>query len=117
VTRGFLGLATGQARIYDPATGRLKVVADVSAIDSPPVEPPGVKVDGFVNGHALPDPDAPPGAGGRPKVLFANFSVRLDATAAFIGNLGADGPVAPQNTAVLQDAGYSCRPHGGLDEV
>lgn len=116
VTRGFLGVATGKATIYDAVTGRLKVTADVSAIDSPSVDPPGVRVDGFVSGHVLQDPAAPPGAGG-PKVLFANFSVRLDVTAAFIGNLGADGPVAPQNTAVLQDAEGPCRPQRGRNEV
>ena len=88
---------------------------DVSAIDSPSIDPPGVRVDGFVTGHVLRDPGAAPGSGG-PKVLFANFSVRLDTTAAFIGNLGADGPIAPQNTAVLQDEG-SCRPQERRNEV
>ena len=102
VTQGFLGLATGQARIYDSATGRLKVTAEVSAIDSPSIDPPGVKVDGFVKGHVLRDPSTASGPGA-PRALFANFSVRLDTTAAFIGNLGADEPIAPRNTAVLQD--------------
>ena len=106
VTQGFLGLATGKARIYDTATGRLKVMVDVAAIDSPSIEPPGVKVDGFVSGHVLPGPEAPPGAAS--KVLFANFSVRLDVTASFIGNLGTDAPVAPQNTAVIQEGGRDC---------
>ena len=107
VTQGFLGLATGKARIYDAASGRLKVMVDVSAVDSPSVDPPGVKVDGFVSGQVLPDADAPPGTG-RPKVLFANFSVRLDVTASFIGNLGTDAPIAPQNTAVIQEGGRDC---------
>lgn len=102
VTRGYLGLATGKARIYDPATGRLKVMADVAATDSPSIDPPGVQVDGFVRGYVLRDPGVH--ADAVPRVLFANFSVRLDTSAAFIGNLGTDGPVAPQNTAVLQDA-------------
>ena len=103
VTQGFLGLATGQARIYDAESGRLKLTAEVSAIDSPSIDPPGVKVDGFVKGHVLRDPGAPAGAGG-PKLLFANFTVHLDTAANFVGNLGADEPIAPSNTAVLQDA-------------
>jgi hypothetical protein len=102
VSQGFLGLATGKARIYDSATGRLKVMVDVSAIDSPSLDPLGVKVDGFVSGHVLPDPADP---SGKPAVLFANFSVLLDTTAAFVGNLGGDAPVAPRNTAVIQTAG------------
>jgi hypothetical protein len=112
VSQGFLGLATGKARIFDAATGRLKVMVDVSAIDSPSLDPLGVKVDGFVSGHVLPDPADPSGSG-RPTVLFANFSVRLDTTAAFVGNLGGDGPVAPRNTAVIQDAADACRPDEG----
>lgn len=112
VSQGFLGLATGKARIFDGATGRLKVIVDVAAIDSPSIDPPGVKVDGFVSGHVVPDPEAPRGPGG-PIVLFANFSVRLDVTAAFIGNLGADEPIAPRNTAVIQEGGNSCRPDDG----
>ena len=106
VSQGFQGLATGRARIFDAATGRLKVTAEVWAVDSPSVDPPGVKVDGFVAGHALPDPSASPGAA--PRVLFANFSVRLDTTASFVGNIGGDVPIPPRNTAILQDARSAC---------
>ena len=101
VTRGYLGLATGQARIFEPVTGRLKAVAEVTAIDSPCVEPAGVRVDGFVSGHVLPDPAA--AVAGHAKVLFANFSARLGPNGALVGNLGTDGPVAPRSTAVVQD--------------
>ena len=110
VSSGFLGLATGRARIYDAGTGRLKVTAEVWAIDSPSLDPPGVRVDGFVAGRVLPDLSQANGAS--PKVLFANFSVRLDATAAFTGNLGGDAPIPPRNTAVVQDAVNACGSSG-----
>ena len=112
VTQGYQGLATGSARIYDAATGRLKVVARVAAVDHPSADPLGVKVDGFVTGRILPATRPPGGAAGGVKRLFANFSVRLDTSAAFVGALGADAPVPPQNIAVIQDKRSACAPVG-----
>jgi hypothetical protein len=109
VSQGFQGLATGKAKIYDAATGRLKAVADVHAIDSPSADPPGVRVDGFVNGRIFRDAGtAAAGAEPQVSVFFANFSVRLDLTASFVGNLGGDAPVRPYNAALVQDTGGSC---------
>jgi hypothetical protein len=109
VTQGFQGLATGTVKVLDPVNGRLKLVARVYAVDSPSINPLGVKVDGFVNGQILSEGD---GRGerseGAAKVLFANFSVLLDPTAAFVGNLGGDLPVAPQNAAVAQSNAATC---------
>jgi hypothetical protein len=110
VTQGYQGLATGSARIYDAATGRLKVVARVTAVDSPSLDPLGVKVDGFVTGRILPPARRPGEAKAPARVLFANFSVRLDTSASFVGSLGADVPVGPQNTAVIQDKRKGCLP-------
>jgi hypothetical protein len=110
VTQGYQGLATGSARIYDAATGRLKVVARVTAVDSPSADPLGVKVDGFVTGRILPAARPPRGAAGGVKQLFANFSVRLDTSAAFVGSLGGDAPVPSQNTALIQDKRGACAP-------
>jgi hypothetical protein len=106
VSLGFQGLATGNVKVVDPITGRLKLAAQVSAVDSLSLDPLGVKVDGFVSGQIFTEPAAgkqPTGTGA--KALFANFSVLLDTTAAFVGNIGADVPVPSQNTAVIQDAG------------
>lgn len=109
VTQGFQGLATGRARIYDPATGRLKVRAQVWAVDSPSPDPLGVKVDGFVAGRLLPERREDPDGRARDR-FFANFSVRLDTSAAFVGNLGGDVPVPPRNTAVVQGLPGACLP-------
>jgi hypothetical protein len=108
VTQGFQGLATGTVKVLDASSGRLKLVARVYAVDSPSVNPPGVKVDGFVNGQILGEGHSQGAGSGGVKVLFANFSVLLDPTAAFVGNLGGDLPVAPQNTAVVQANAATC---------
>ena len=112
VTQGFRGPAVGTVKIYDLATDRLKLVGDVLAVDSPSVNPPGVRVDGFVTGRVVGTHGAADGATG--EFLFANFSVLLDATAAFVGNLGADGPVQPHNAAIVVDRGTCASGWPGL---
>jgi len=106
VTQGFRGPAVGTATIYDFVTGRPKLVADVIGVDSPSLTPPGVRVDGFVHGRLVggAGEDSGPGA-----ALFANFSVLLDPTAAFVGNLGGDAPVPPHNAAIVVNRGQ-CAP-------
>ena len=106
VTQGFRGPAVGTVKIYDSDTDRLKLVGEVLAVDSPSVSPPGVRVDGFVHGRLIGDQGSGRAGGA---FLFANFSVLLDPTAAFVGNLGEDLPVPPQNAAILVNPG-NCAP-------
>ena len=110
VTQGFRGPAPGSVKVYDLLSGRLKVAADMFAVDWPSLDPPGVRVDGFVKGQIISEPGPVPTGGGH-KLLFANFSVLLDATASFVGNLGGDAPVPPRNTALVVNMGH-CAPIG-----
>jgi hypothetical protein len=109
VTQGFRGPAVGTVTVYDRETGRVKLIADVIGVDSPSLDPPGVRVDGFVHGRVVGERDDDSGRGDTNAALFANFSAFLDPTAALVGNLGGDAPVPPHNTAIVVNRG-NCAP-------
>ena len=109
VTQGFRGPAVGTVKVQDRNTGRVKLIADVIGVDSPSLDPPGVRVDGFVHGRIIGEEGDDPGPGGGNAALFANFSAFLDVTAALVGNLGTDVAVPPHNTAIVVNRG-KCAP-------
>jgi hypothetical protein len=82
------GFTTGTVVIRDPTTGRVKVRAELTQLETAGA----TKFDGLLDGTVEP--------GG--SHLLALYSGRIDTrTGALTANVGTDTPVPPHHTAVL----------------